>query len=101
MAKKLKPIPPGEILFEEFMKPLGISQNKLGRDIDVPVGRINEIIHGKRVLTSDTALRLAAYFRTTPEFWINLQSRYDLKITKEKKGALILRTVRPIHALAT
>jgi addiction module HigA family antidote len=87
MAKIFKPIPPGEILFEEFMKPMGISQNKLGRDIDVHVGRINEIIHGKRVMTPDTALRLAAYFRTTPEFWMNLQSRYDLKIAKRKKGA--------------
>lgn len=82
MSRKLQPITPGEILFEEFMKPLEISQNKLARDIDVPVGRISEIIRKRRKITPDTALRLALYFGTTPEFWINLQSHYDLKLAK-------------------
>lgn len=95
MARKLKPVPPGEILLEEFMIPLGISQNRLARDIDVPVGRVNDIIQGKRSITSDTALRLAIYFRMTPEFWVNLQSRYELKIAKEKLLPEIEKNVRP------
>lgn len=82
MAKKLDPISPGEILLEEFLNPLKISQNKLARDIDVPVGRISDIVRGKRTITTDTALRLALYFRVTPEFWMNLQMRYDLKIAR-------------------
>src|ERR1700687_301014 len=96
----LKPITPGEILLEEFMRPMGISQNKLSRDIDAPVGRINEIVHGNRAITPDTALRLSAYFGTTPEFWMNLQSRFDLKIAKRKFGDSIQKAVRPIRARA-
>ena len=95
MARKLKPITPGEILLEEFMIPSGISQNKLARDLDVPVGRVNDIIKGKRSITSDTALRLAIYFRMTPEFWANLQSRYDLKIARQNLLPKIERNVRP------
>lgn len=72
-------IPPGEILLEEFMKPFGISQNKLSRDIDVPAGRINEIINGKRAITADTALRLSRFFGTSAELWMNLQVDYDLR----------------------
>lgn len=75
-------IPPGEVLLEEFMVPSGISQNRLARDLDVPVARINEIVHGKRAITVDTALRLAKYFGTTPEMWINLQSDHDLRRAK-------------------
>ncbi len=100
MPKKLKPILPGEILLEEFMIPLGISQNKLARDIDVPVGRINDIVHGKRGITADTALRLAKYFKTTPEFWIHLQGRYDLKIAKNDHGRAIEKSIRPIPDVA-
>ena len=81
---KLDPISPGEILLEEFTNPAGISQNKLARDIDVPVGRINEIIHGNRGITTDTALRLSVYFGTTPEFWINLQTRPRTSVIKSK-----------------
>ena len=77
--KKLPPVHPGEILLEEYLIPLGISQNKLGRDLGVPAQRINEIIRGKRAITVDTALRLARYFDTTPQFWLNLQSHYDLQ----------------------
>ena len=96
MAKKLKPIAPGEILLEEFMNPLEISQNKLSRDIRVPVGRISEIIHAKRSITTDTALRFSIYFGTTPEFWINLQSRYELKLAKIKLLPKIEKDVIPL-----
>lgn len=78
--KTLDPILPGEILWKEFLEPLGISQNKVARDLDVPVTRISDIIHGRRGISADSALRLAVYFGTTPEFWLNLQTRYDLKV---------------------
>ncbi|MEW6659392.1 MAG: HigA family addiction module antitoxin [Thermodesulfobacteriota bacterium] len=83
--KELAPVHPGEILLEEYLKPLHISQNKLGRDLGVPAQRINDIIRGKRAITVDTALRLARYFRTTPQFWLNLQARYDLEMAKETR----------------
>lgn len=95
MAKKLKPIFPGEILLEEFMNPLGISQNKLARDIDVPVGRVSDIVRGKRAITTDTALRLGIYFGTSPEFWLNLQNRYDLKLAQRNILPKIAKDVRP------
>jgi antitoxin HigA-1 len=95
MTKKLKPIFPGEILLEEFMKPLGISQNKLARDIDVPVGRVSDIVRGKRAITTDTALRLGIYFKTSPEFWLNLQNRYDLKRAQRSLLPKIEKDVRP------
>lgn len=79
MSVKLDLIHPGEILFEEFMKPLNISQNKLSRDINVPVGRINDIVHGRRSITANTALRLGKFFGTTPDFWLGLQLDYDLR----------------------
>jgi addiction module HigA family antidote len=82
------------------MNPLGISQNKLARDLDVPVGRISEIVLGKRAISPDTALRLAVYFRMTPEFWMNLQSRYDLKIAKNELLEKIERCVRPAEKRA-
>jgi len=77
--RRLDPIPPGEILLEEFMAPFGLSQNRLARDLDVPVARVSEIVHGKRAITADTALRLAKYFGTSAELWMNLQSAYDLR----------------------
>ena len=86
-VRKLDPILPGEILWKEFLEPLGISQNKLARDIDVPVTRIGDIIHGRRGITADSALRLAVYFGTTPEFWLNLQTRHDLKVSKRESAA--------------
>jgi addiction module HigA family antidote len=100
MSKKLKPITPGEILLKEFMEPLAISQNKLARDLDVPVGRISDIVRGKRIISIDTALRLAIYFRTTPEFWINLQGRYDLKIAREELLPIIHKNIRPLPRAA-
>jgi addiction module HigA family antidote len=81
---KLSPIHPGEILLEEFLKPMGISQYRLAKDISVPPRRINEIVHGKRAISPDTALRLSRYFGLSERFWINLQARYDLEIEKDK-----------------
>ena len=87
--KMLPPIHPGEILMEEFLKPLGISQYKLAKDINVPARRINEIVHGKRSISADTALRLSRYFNLSERFWLNLQSRYDLEMEKDKyKGRI-------------
>ena len=83
MTRKIPPIHPGEILLEEFLKPLGISQNRLARDLSTPVVRVNEIVRGKRTVTVDSALRLAKYFQTTPQFWLNLQAHYDLEMAKE------------------
>ena len=77
---KMAPIHPGEILLEEFLQPLHLSQYILAKDLSVPPRRINEIVHGKRAITADTALRLARYFETTDRFWINLQTRYDLEV---------------------
>ncbi len=83
-TKMLAPIHPGENLMEEFLKPLGISQYKLAKDIHVPARRINEIVHGKRSISADTALRLSRYFNLSERFWLNLQARYDLEMEKDK-----------------
>ena len=86
MNKKIAPIHPGEILLEEFLKPMDISQNRLAIDIRVPARRINEIVHGKRAITANTALRLARYFGTSERFWMNLQTRYDMEVQKDLLG---------------
>lgn len=78
----LDPIPPGEILLEEFLKPLGVSRNRLARDLDIPVSRVSEIVRGARSISADTALRLGAYFGTSAEMWMNLQSDYDLRLAR-------------------
>jgi addiction module HigA family antidote len=83
---KLKPIHPGEILHEEFLKPLGVSQYRLATDVGVSPRRINEIVLAKRGITADTALRLGRYFGTSPQFWMNLQARYDLEVQKDLIG---------------
>lgn len=85
-ARKLAPIHPGEILLADFLEPLGISQYRLAHDISVPPRRINEIVHGARAITADTALRLARYFGTTDRFWLNLQARFDLELQRDKLG---------------
>lgn len=82
--KKLKPIHPGEILMEEFLKPMKISQYRLAKDINVPPRRINEIVKGQRAITADTALRLGRFFKTSPQFWLNLQSHYALELESDK-----------------
>jgi addiction module HigA family antidote len=88
--KAHQPIHPGEILLEEFLEPMDLSQYRLAKDISVPARRINEIVHGKRGITADTALRLARYFGTSERFWMNLQTRHDLEVEKERlKGRLV------------
>ena len=82
--KKLDPIHPGEILLEEFLKPMGISQYRLAKDISVPARRINEIVHGKRAISADSALRLSRYFGMSERFWLNLQTQYDIEVQKDK-----------------
>jgi len=82
-SKKMNPLHPGEILLEEFLKPMNLSQNKLALDIRVPARRINEIVHGKRRITADTALRLAKYFKMSPQFWLGLQLDYDLDVAED------------------
>nr|WP_310158679.1 HigA family addiction module antitoxin [Bosea sp. BE125] len=94
----LAPIPPGEVLLEEFMRPLGVSQNRLARDIDVPVSRIAGIVKGERAITADTALRLAQFFGTSPEMWMALQSDYDLRVARLVSGRVIEKRVRPLAA---
>jgi addiction module HigA family antidote len=81
-TKLLEPIPPGEVLYEEFMKPLGVSINALAREISVPPNRVSDIVNGKRSITADTALRLGKYFGVSPEVWLGLQADYDLRIAK-------------------
>ena len=96
-TKKMAPIHPGEILLEEFLKPFGISQYRLAKDIHVPARRINEIIHAKRAVTPDTALRLSRYFNLSERFWLNLQARYDLEIEKEKLNGRIEAEVKVLE----
>ncbi len=90
---KLPPVHPGEVLAEEFLTPLGLSQNKAALAMRVPPRRINEIVHGKRSVTADTALRLARYFGTTADFWVRLQAHYDLERARDESGARIEREV--------
>ena len=95
---RIPPVHPGEILYEEFMLPLSISQNKLSRELKVPPGRINELIKGKRSVSADTSLRLSLFFGTTPEFWMNLQARYDLEVAKDREWARLRREIIPYEA---
>lgn len=97
MKNKLPPIHPGEILLEEFLKPMEISQYRLAKDINVPARRINEIVHGVRAISANTALRLAKYFGNSPQFWLNLQAHYDLEAELDKVGR---RLDKEIHARA-
>ncbi len=93
----LPPVHPGEILLEDFMKPLGLSQYRVAKDLCVPPLRISQIVRGKRAITADTALRLARYFKTTPGIWIRLQGRYDLEVARSKIGKQIDREVRELE----
>ncbi len=94
MAKKVKPIYPGEILREEFLKAFSISQYRVAKDIGVSPRRINEIVHGLRSITADTALRLGKYFKMSPQFWLNLQTRYDLEIETDALADVLKRKVK-------
>ena len=100
MAKKLKPVHAGEILREEFMAPLGLSMNKMAMDLRVPVTRIADIVHERRGITADTALRFARYFNNSPIFWMNLQMRYDLEVAQDEIAAKVARDVRPLETVA-
>ena len=97
--QKLPPIHPGEILLEEFLKPMGISQYRLAKDISVPARRINEIVHGTRAISPDTALRLSRYFGLSERFWINLQARYNLEMEKDRLKDRLDKEVR-VYAMA-
>jgi addiction module HigA family antidote len=94
----LPPIHPGEILLEEFLEPMGISQYRLAKDISVPPRRINEIVHGRRAITADTALRLSRYFGLSERFWLNLQTRYDLEVEKDKLKGRLSQEVKALDA---
>src|SRR5438128_10315088 len=96
--RKLPPMHPGEILREEFLIPLALSQYRLAKDTSVPPRRINEIVRGSRAISADTALRLARYFGTSERFWLNLQARYDLEVAKDRLGARLQREVKPASA---
>jgi antitoxin HigA-1 len=101
MSKKtpsLPPVHPGEILHEDLMSPLGLSTNRLARDLRVPVTRISEIVNGRRSITADTALRLARYFGSSPQFWLNLQAAYDLEVATRRSVEQIERDVHPREA---
>lgn len=93
-ARRLAPIHPGEILLEEFLRPMGLSQNRLAKDIGVPARRINEIVRGKRAISADTALRLARFFGVSESFWLNLQVRYDVEVEKDLLGTWLDRAKR-------
>lgn len=93
-AAKLAPIHPGEVLMADFLEPLALSQYRLAHDVSVPPRRINEIVHGTRAITADTALRLARYFGTTERFWLNLQARFDLETQRDALGGRLEREVR-------
>lgn len=97
-SKMLANITPGEVLDEDFLKPMGLSQYRLAKDISVPPRRINEIVKGQRAITADTALRLGRYFKMSPEFWLNLQSHYDLEIEQGRLGRRLEREVKVLGA---
>ncbi len=97
---KLPPIHPGEILIEEFLKPMGLSQYRLAKDISVPPRRINEIVHGKRSISADTALRLGRFFGISPQFWLNLQTRFDLEVTEDLLAERLEKEVQVLSSNA-
>jgi addiction module HigA family antidote len=97
--KKLKPVHPGEILSEEFMAPLGLSMNRMAMDLRVPVTRIADIVNEKRGITAETALRFARYFKNSPTFWMNLQTRYELEVAQDEIAAKVERDVQPLETV--
>lgn len=97
-TKTMPPIHPGETLKQDFLEPLGLTANRLAIELQVPVTRVNDLVRGKRSITADTALRLARYFGTTPQFWMNLQANYDLEIAQDARGSEIVDRIRPHRA---
>jgi addiction module HigA family antidote len=100
MGKRLKPVHPGKILREEFMAPLALSMNRMAMDLRVPVTRIADIVNERRSITADTALRFARYFKNSPTFWMNLQTRYDLEVAEDEIAVKVERDVQPFKAPA-
>jgi len=100
MPAKLSSITPGEILLEEFLMPLGLSQNRLARELRIPPGRVNDIIHARRSITADSAARLAVFFGTSPDFWLNLQARYDAKVAQRQLVPAYSKRITPHEASA-
>jgi addiction module HigA family antidote len=98
--KPLPPVHPGEVLLEEFLEPLGLTQYRLAKDVSVPARRINEIVHGTRAISADTALRLARYFGTSDRFWLNLQAAYDLDVERDRLGKRLEQEVA-VHRKAS
>ena len=96
--KTMPPVHPGETLREDFLKPLGLTANRLAIELQVPATRVNDIARGKRAISADTALRLARYFETTPQFWMNLQANYDLEVAEDERGTEISDRIRPHRA---
>jgi antitoxin HigA-1 len=94
-ANRMRPVHPGEIIREDVLEPLGLSANALAAALDVPTNRVTGIVHGTRGVTADTALRLSRYLGTTPQFWLNLQSSYDLRVAERERGKSIEQTVKP------
>jgi len=94
----MPPVHPGETLREDFLKPLGLTANRLAIELQVPVTRVNDIVRGQRAITADTALRLARYFGTTPQFWMNLQTNFDLEVAEDERGSEIAGRIRPHRA---
>jgi len=99
-SKRLPPIHPGEILLEEFLKPLGMSMNNLAEELHVPANRITQVVEGRRSITGETALRLARYFGTSAEFWLGMQKDYDLQVARDEFEAEVERQVQPRHKAA-
>ncbi len=97
IEEKMAPVHPGEILLEDFMKPLSISQYRLAKEMKVYPRRVNEIVHGKRAITAETALRLARYFGTSAELWLNLQTKYDLERARDQIEAQVIAEVQPLN----
>lgn len=97
---RMRPVHPGEILREDVLTPMGLSANALARELRVPVTRISEILHGRRAITADTALRLARYLGTSAQYWLNLQASYDLKVTEQISGKQIEREIQPRESVA-
>ena len=98
--KTVQPIHPGEVLMKEFLEPMGVTQYRLAKDVSVPPRRINEIVHGKRAITADTALRLSRYFGTSERFWMNLQTRYDMERTEDLLAERLVKEVQCYHSSA-
>lgn len=101
MERLLDPIPPGEILLEEYLKPLNLTQRRLAADLDIPISRVSEIVHGKHAITAETALRLGEHLETGPKFWLNLRADYDLQIAQDAGWARVKSRIQAVKSIQT